>query len=356
MLFNLNYPSNEMATNPDFPQTPESSGGGGDGGILGALVQVGGALYDSHQNRKTARQNTDKTIAANKSEAELAYQRQIDMWNRQNMYNTPQAQMQRFLQAGLNPHLIYGQGNPGNASTPPEYHPPNLQYRYESGNYGAAVSSLLPTLMAVGTWMQNMRLSEAELKQKSTGTNRTQQMIDYMLEANPKLLTQMDNKNSLFPIQFSTQRVAADIAQTKLFEMEQNFRNMFGEGLFSQMGSAFDTEGKPFKPIDGMKRLKFLQEQSKVSQEASKVSQEASKAKLEEARASWSEFDITNPQAIMQLVLSSVMGLAGSAIKFSAKPGATPKTNVRPTGVKRIHPSRRVRSNNARYRDMNKYD
>lgn len=37
---------------------------------------------------------------------------------RQLEYNTPKNQMARFQDAGLNPHLIYGQGNPGNQSAP----------------------------------------------------------------------------------------------------------------------------------------------------------------------------------------------------------------------------------------------
>lgn len=48
----------------------------------------------------------------------------IDMWNRQNAYNTPAAQMQRYKDAGLNPNLIYGQGTPGNAAAAPA---PQLQ-------------------------------------------------------------------------------------------------------------------------------------------------------------------------------------------------------------------------------------
>lgn len=41
----------------------------------------------------------------------------LSAWNLQNEYNTPQAQMKRFKEAGLNPNLIYGQGTPGNASS-----------------------------------------------------------------------------------------------------------------------------------------------------------------------------------------------------------------------------------------------
>lgn len=37
-------------------------------------------------------------------------------WNRNNQYNSPQMQMQRFKEAGLNPHLIYGKGTAGNAT------------------------------------------------------------------------------------------------------------------------------------------------------------------------------------------------------------------------------------------------
>lgn len=56
------------------------------------------------------------------------YQKQADqrannynlaMWNMQNEYNTPANQMKRYAEAGLNPFLIYGQGNAGNASSPP---------------------------------------------------------------------------------------------------------------------------------------------------------------------------------------------------------------------------------------------
>lgn len=62
------------------------------------------------------------------------YQRQFNdnvaFWNMQNEYNSPQAQMLRFQDAGLNPNLIYGQGNSGPAGavqTPdvvrPEFNP-----------------------------------------------------------------------------------------------------------------------------------------------------------------------------------------------------------------------------------------
>ena len=53
------------------------------------------------------------TNAAQKRQNLEMYDRQrVDAladWNRQNQYNSPSEQMKRFKEAGLNPHLIYGQ-------------------------------------------------------------------------------------------------------------------------------------------------------------------------------------------------------------------------------------------------------
>lgn len=58
----------------------------------------------------------------NAKQAEKQNEFNLEMWNLQNAYNTPQAQMKRFEEAGLNPNLIYGQGTPGNATSAPQKH------------------------------------------------------------------------------------------------------------------------------------------------------------------------------------------------------------------------------------------
>lgn len=75
---------------------------------ISAAAQGANALSTGNMNRK------------NREWSETMYQRQYDdnltMWNLQNEYNDPSAQMQRLDDAGLNPHLIYGSG--AGASTP----------------------------------------------------------------------------------------------------------------------------------------------------------------------------------------------------------------------------------------------
>lgn len=54
----------------------------------------------------------------NKKIAESQNAAQMSMIDRMNEYNSPSAQRSRMVQAGYNPNLFYGQGSPGNQSTP----------------------------------------------------------------------------------------------------------------------------------------------------------------------------------------------------------------------------------------------
>lgn len=68
---------------------------------------------------------------SNKSNIELAkyqFDRDVEMWNMQNEYNTPLQQMSRLREAKLNPNLVYGTGAVGNVtSAPPKFNAPTLK-------------------------------------------------------------------------------------------------------------------------------------------------------------------------------------------------------------------------------------
>lgn len=263
-----------------------------------AVLGTGGGLLDAFLNRWNVR----KTIEAQKAESELAYQRGINMWNMQNAYNSPEAQMNRFKAAGLNPHLIYGQGSAGLASSPPQYSPAPMQYRYESPTYGASLQSVLPMLMQVGTWMQDMRAKEVGIQSTLTNTERARQMIDFLTQKNPKELESIDNRLSLFPYQKDMQRFLNQKALMGVADMEQDYRFKYGDELFRNLHFIPETPGFTGE-LGGMRRLQFIQQEAKT--------------RLEQARASWTDFDITNPQAIMQMVMQGMLGLAGQTLRLS---------------------------------------
>lgn len=93
----------------------------------------------------TNRANERAVRQTNKAQMDLAkYQadRNLDLWNLNNEYNTPQAQMERYKAAGLNPNLVYGDGGvSGNSSAPAQgYTAPTLRaprYDYSGITTGA---------------------------------------------------------------------------------------------------------------------------------------------------------------------------------------------------------------------------
>ena len=133
--------------------------------LIGQGINAVGGLIQGHYNRKTARENTDKTILANKNMAEYAYSKDLEMWNKsnqynyerwqeQNLYNSPSSQMQRYKEAGLNPNLIYGTGtsSAGNTSLPStsqtaKYQAPRQEYNYQPNNFGAVLGQYQDTRM-----------------------------------------------------------------------------------------------------------------------------------------------------------------------------------------------------------------
>lgn len=96
--------------------------------MLAAISQVAQSLI----NARTARTNTDKTNQANRELAEYSYGKDLEMWEKGNLYNSPSAQMDRLRSAGLNPNLVYGSGSAaGNsAGTLPKYNAPRMDYNY----------------------------------------------------------------------------------------------------------------------------------------------------------------------------------------------------------------------------------
>lgn len=78
--------------------------------------------------------STKETNKSNRELAELAYQQNLEQWNRENAYNHPAQQMVRLREAGLNPNLVYGSGSAvqTSAKSPqlayPEMKTPHLEF------------------------------------------------------------------------------------------------------------------------------------------------------------------------------------------------------------------------------------
>lgn len=81
--------------------------------IIGAAAGIAGGAINAASTGNQNRASRDFSLNMYK----IQKQDNLDFWNMQNSYNSPQAQMQRLQQAGLNPNLVYGgSGNSGSAS------------------------------------------------------------------------------------------------------------------------------------------------------------------------------------------------------------------------------------------------
>lgn len=70
--------------------------------LVGGAAQMGSAMITNYGNKELAK---------------YAYDRDVEMWEAANKYNSPLEQMKRLKAAGLNPNLVYGKGAQAQGAT-----------------------------------------------------------------------------------------------------------------------------------------------------------------------------------------------------------------------------------------------
>lgn len=83
---------------------------------IGSLLGFSSNVANSKRAIRAQAAENEKIRQYNSALASRQNQWNIDQWNRENVYNTPAAQMARMKAAGLNPDLAYGQQNLSAAS------------------------------------------------------------------------------------------------------------------------------------------------------------------------------------------------------------------------------------------------
>lgn len=78
---------------------------------IGAGISAIGSFFTNKANNKAANKLFDKQASFAREESQKERDWQEAMYNKNNAYNSPAAQMQRLKDAGLNPDLVYGDGS-----------------------------------------------------------------------------------------------------------------------------------------------------------------------------------------------------------------------------------------------------
>lgn len=137
--------------------------------LLGGVAGIAGQAIQNRENRKLA---------------EYSYKKDLEQWNRTNLYNSPTSQMQRLRSAGLNPNLVYGNGSIGNTS--------GGSPTYQTPDYKLDTARIMPDPMEKLGQYQTLKLGQAqtnnvlaEMANKNQDT-ANKQIINSILETEAK--------------------------------------------------------------------------------------------------------------------------------------------------------------------------
>lgn len=212
---------------------------------------------------------------------------QLQLLDKQNTYNTPSAQMNRLANAGLNPHLMYGQGSPGNQPTP-----------------GSAPSAQVMDYLSVGNSVRNditqtlplinqTRLANAQVDAQNASTAHK-----YAQTEVSRLQAQVIAKNPLlddagFKATIDSLTAAAQLKQTQV--KSEKIRSQILES------SAGHQVAKVFNEVKNLEqRFRLGELDAKLKAEVLK-SKEFQNAILEVQKKFMTDAEIT-PQHILQFV------------------------------------------------------
>ena len=140
----------------------------GFGSLLNSGIGMAAQRNANIQNMQLAKYQNNWQTAEN----EKAYARSVEMWNMQNRYNSPTAQMSRLRQAGLNPNLVYGSGVTGNsAGSAPQYQPAKIQRAtmepYRGWNLGLSdATSMYMAMRQNKAQVENMEAQNKLIKEQ----------------------------------------------------------------------------------------------------------------------------------------------------------------------------------------------
>lgn len=164
-------------------------------GLIGSAIGAVGNLISGNKTNKTNLRIARETNEAQMKLAQYQADQNLNLWNLNNEYNTPAAQMERYKEAGLNPHLMYGQGSSGNSSSPSEgFQAPRLNVPHVENYSGPAIQN------SVQTAMNGLQMA-ANIKKASAETSQIYQNIENLksdndLKAAMLIKTKLDNAKS----------------------------------------------------------------------------------------------------------------------------------------------------------------
>jgi len=179
--------------------------------VAAAAASGGASLGSSIINSISTAQQNKKSRQWSEKMYNQQYGDNIDFWQMQNEYNSPENQMSRFRDAGLNPALIYGQGSSGQAGS---IQTPDVQQaQFRSPEWGNAMEG-------VGSFMSS--IYDYEIKQAQIDNLKA----DNTVKLSQASLLASQNKRSDFDLGLESklEEVSAEARREQLRKLKADTR------------------------------------------------------------------------------------------------------------------------------------
>lgn len=209
------------------------------------------------------------------------YNQQVKLLDKQNEYNTPKAQMERFADAGLNPNLVYGLGSNGNQPSSGSIAPADFTTAQRE-NRMAKLNFMLQSKMAqadIGQKMAQTNLLNSQSEgqqlqnQINSSTMQTQinqieqnyrmsiEQVNNLIEQKKKVISETKNLNIKNMFENDIQRLTKQkmSLENDLTELQSKWQPyLYGTGIFrdvstglGSLGVGAEMFGKFFKGLKG---------------------------------------------------------------------------------------------------------
>lgn len=214
------------------------------GWFLPAIAAGASQLLGGLFQRQSDRLSTQDSIRANMELAKFQYSKDLEMWNRANEYNLPANQMDRFKAAGLNPNLIYGQGNLASTQLP-KFNAPTAQYNYKPIVDIPSMLSTFQDFQVKQAQIDNLKSQNKVIEenallkdwQRSLAVQKFGALADDIPIARALKTLQLERESSLMPFQleFAKGRNAYQESQISKLMADTEFTKLKTEWYLTQM-------------------------------------------------------------------------------------------------------------------------
>ena len=170
----------------------------------------------------------------------LNYDNQVRLIDKQNAYNTPKAQMERFADAGLNPNLVYGLGSNGNqpasgSISPVDFDTSQRENRMAQLQFGLAVKQAAADIGLKQAQTRSAAAQSDYVNEQAIAQRNTNSIFGIIKQQYAAQLDQQINLAIVAKAQANTEpeKRAAEIALLRAQKAKEEFLSHSQQGQFA---------------------------------------------------------------------------------------------------------------------------